>query len=58
MTYCPHCGWPDAEPFQIVSRQHTTEGQTVWSRCTCGSLQVRVLDGACSRVVARSRPAA
>ncbi|HEY7598072.1 MAG TPA: hypothetical protein VH969_33360 [Actinophytocola sp.] len=58
MTYCPHCGWPDAQPFQVVSRHRTTEGQTVWSRCSCGSLQVRVVDGACTRVVARGRPAA
>lgn len=56
---CPHCGWPDdAEPFQVVSRHGTAEGRTVWTRCGCGSLQVRVVDGCGVRVVSRSRPAA
>lgn len=57
MTYCPHCGWPDTEPYQVLSRHRTQNGMTVWSRCPCGSLQVRVVDGACARVVARGRPA-
>ena len=57
-TQCPFCGWPDADPFTIVSRHDTPEGQTVWARCGCGSLQVRVLDGTRTRVVSRSRPAA
>jgi hypothetical protein len=50
---CPICGWPDAQPFQVVSRQRTSEGLTVWTRCACGSLQVRVLDESGVRVVAR-----
>jgi len=58
MTHCPHCGWPDAQPFRIVSRHRTHDGQTVWSRCSCGSLQVRVVEAGCARVVARGRPAA
>ena len=54
---CPHCGWPDdAEPFQVVSRHGTGDGRTVWTRCACGSLQVRVADGCGTRVVSRSRP--
>ena len=53
---CPHCGWPDAEPFEIVSRHQTPEGLTVWTRCGCGSLQVRVTDGVSARIVSRSRP--
>jgi hypothetical protein len=55
---CPHCGWPDgAEPFQVVSRHSTAAGGTVWTRCGCGSLQVRVVDDRGTRVVSRSRPA-
>ncbi|WP_329334740.1 hypothetical protein OG252_07830 [Streptomyces sp. NBC_01352] len=55
---CPHCGWPDgAEPFQVVSRHRTAAGTTVWTRCGCGSLQVRVVDGRGTRIVSRSRPA-
>lgn len=55
---CPHCGRPDdAEPFQVVSRHGTGDGRTVWTRCGCGSLQVRVVDGGGSRIVSRSRPA-
>jgi len=56
---CPHCGRPDgAEPFQVVSRHGTASGSTVWTRCGCGSLQVRVEDGCGMRIVSRSRPAA
>jgi hypothetical protein len=55
---CPHCGWPDAaEPFQVVSRHGTAAGRTVWTRCGCGSLQVRSVDDRGTRVVSRSRPA-
>ncbi|MDG9717220.1 hypothetical protein [Streptomyces sp. DH24] len=55
---CPHCGWPDgAEPFQVVSCHGTAVGSTVWTRCGCGSLQVRVTDACGTRVVSRSRPA-
>ncbi|KOG34197.1 hypothetical protein [Streptomyces resistomycificus] len=58
-TVCPHCGWPDdAEPFQVVSRHGTAAGGTVWTRCGCGSLQVRIVDGRGTRIVSRSRPAA
>jgi hypothetical protein len=54
---CPHCGWPDdAEPFQLVSRHDTAAGRTVWTRCGCGSLQVRTVDAHGTRVVSRSRP--
>jgi hypothetical protein len=52
---CPYCGWPDrAEPFQVVSRHGTAAGQTVWTRCGCGSLQVRVVDVCGMRVLSRS----
>ncbi|WDV49590.1 hypothetical protein PV963_04010 [Streptomyces coeruleorubidus] len=57
-TVCPHCGWPDGgEPFQVLSRHTTATGRTEWTRCGCGSLQVRVVDGCGMRVVSRSRPA-
>lgn len=52
---CPYCGRPDAEPFEIVSRHRTSTGQTVWTRCACGSLQMRVYDRAGGSVVARGR---
>ncbi|MET8633544.1 hypothetical protein ABZX69_10360 [Streptomyces sp. NPDC004074] len=55
---CPHCGWPDqAAPFQVLSRHDTADGRTTWTRCACGSLQVRLLDARGARVVSRSRPA-
>ncbi|MDQ0952756.1 hypothetical protein QFZ24_006679 [Streptomyces phaeochromogenes] len=56
---CPYCGWPDrAEPFQVVSRHGTAAGHTVWTRCGCGSLQMRVVDARGMNIVSRSRPAA
>ncbi|WP_320774583.1 hypothetical protein [Streptomyces sp. CRN 30] len=56
---CPHCGWPDgAEPYQVVSRHPTATGHTLWSRCACGSLQMRVADERGTRVVSRGGPAA
>ena len=55
---CPHGGWPDgAEPFQVVSRHATAAGGTVWTRCACGSQQMRTIDACGMRVVSRSRPA-
>lgn len=36
----------------------TPDGQTVWTRCGCGSLQMRLVDEAGARIVARGRPAA
>lgn len=57
-SHCPHCGWPDAQPFQLVSRHRTHAGETVWTRCSCGSLQVRVRDANGTRITARSRPVA
>ncbi len=57
-TACPYCGWPDgAEPFHVVSRHPTGAGSTLWTRCGCGSLQVRVVDARGTRIVSRSRPA-
>ncbi|MFJ4781915.1 hypothetical protein [Streptomyces sp. NPDC088794] len=55
---CPHCGWPDAaEPFRVLSRHATAGGLTLWTRCGCGSLQVRSVDDRGVRIVSRSRPA-
>ncbi|SFP79396.1 hypothetical protein SAMN05421810_103438 [Amycolatopsis arida] len=53
---CPYCGWPDAEPFRVVSRHRTAEGETVWTRCGCGSSQVRSVDETGMHIMARSRP--
>ncbi|MFJ6080381.1 hypothetical protein ACIQI8_03180 [Streptomyces sp. NPDC092369] len=56
---CPHCGWPDAaDPFQVLSRHATAAGLTLWTRCGCGSLQVRSVDERGVRIVSRGRPAA
>lgn len=52
---CPFCGWPEDERYDEASRHRTSEGQTVWTRCVCGSLQMRIVDASGSRVVARSR---
>ena len=52
-TRCPYCGHQDARPFQVLSRHATAEGQTVWTRCACGSLQWRVRDAAGERIVTR-----
>ncbi|RFU84664.1 hypothetical protein DY218_21335 [Streptomyces triticagri] len=55
---CPYCGWPDGEPAPaVVSEHRTARGLTVWTRCWCGSLQVRQLTAAGIRVSARGRPA-
>jgi hypothetical protein len=51
---CPFCGWPEDDVFTEASRHRTSVGQTVWTRCVCGSLQMRVIDAGGSRVVARS----
>ncbi|MEU0458462.1 hypothetical protein ABZ322_37085, partial [Streptomyces sp. NPDC006129] len=54
-TACPHCGWPDGgEPFQVLSRHATATGRTEWTRCGCGSLQVRVVDGAGALIAPRA----
>lgn len=57
MTTCPFCGWPDADVFQVISRHRTPAGETVWTRCACGSLQARVLEAGGMRITARGRPA-
>lgn len=56
-SVCPHCGWPDAQPFQVLSRHRTEAGLTVWSRCACGSTQVREIGIAGTKILARGRPA-
>lgn len=56
ITRCPYCGYPDAEPFRVLSRHRTSAGQTVWTRCRCGSLQTRVRDAVGERITVRSRP--
>lgn len=54
---CPYCGWPEqGQPAQTVSRHRTGDGDTVWARCRCGSLQVRVFTPAGMWVATRSQP--
>lgn len=40
---CPNCGWPQREPYEIVSRHRTSSGVVVYTRCMCGALQVRLV---------------
>ncbi|GAA2084878.1 hypothetical protein GCM10009801_46300 [Streptomyces albiaxialis] len=57
MSSCPYCGWPDDEPAQIVSEHPTGDGATRWTRCWCGSLQMRhVARGGEQRITVRGRP--
>lgn len=53
VTRCPYCGRPDTDLFRVLSRHDTAAGQTVWTRCACGSLQWRVRDAAGEHVVTR-----
>ncbi|MQA07029.1 MAG: hypothetical protein GEU98_00525 [Pseudonocardiaceae bacterium] len=50
------CGWPEGQPegqpMVMVSQHPTPEGLTVYTRCACGTLQVR-LGSAGAPVVAR-----
>jgi len=50
---CPFCGWPEDE-YDVVSRHHTSEGQAIWTRCVCGSLQMRIIGVSGARVAASS----
>ncbi|GAA1690687.1 hypothetical protein GCM10009830_42970 [Glycomyces endophyticus] len=56
MPCCPYCGWPDDDPVTTVSRHPGAVAATVWTRCICGSLQMRVQRGDALTVCARSRP--
>ena len=55
-TVCPHCGWPDEQPFLVMSKHVTGHGLTVWVRCACGSVQMREIGAAGTRIVSRGRP--
>ncbi len=52
--HCPCCGWPEADPYEIVSRHETSEGTVVYTRCVCGRLQVRHGDAAAPVLSSRS----
>ncbi|MBT2508604.1 hypothetical protein J7I98_22490 [Streptomyces sp. ISL-98] len=54
---CTYCGADGHEDFQVLSRHRTSVGTTVWLRCSCGALQVRVVTGAGAQIVARGRRA-
>lgn len=56
MSTCPYCGRPDDRPAQTVSRHRTQSGLTVWTRCACGSLQLRVVTAASLTISVRGRP--
>lgn len=51
---CEHCGWPESEPYAILSRHRTSQGLALWTRCACGTTRVRLRPptGA-ERIVAR-----
>lgn len=57
-SLCPHCGWPDAETYQVVSRRLTRDSALLsWTRCACGSLQMRQQPrGKETVIVTRGRP--
>lgn len=57
---CRQCGWPDTEPYDVVSRHTTSEGVIIYTRCTCGLLHVRrqQLGEAHASIIARSQKAA
>lgn len=38
---CPGCGWPETEPFEVLSQHATSEGSVTWERCACGRLRAR-----------------
>ena len=52
---CTYCGADDVKEFQVLSRHRISVGTTVWLRCSCGALQVRVVTGAGTQLVARGR---
>lgn len=58
MTDCPYCSRPSSAPVTVLSEHPTATGSTVWTRCPCGSLQVRVVDTGRVEVVLRRAPAA
>lgn len=53
---CPRCGWPDSEPYEVVSRHQTSDGLVVWTRCVCGALQLRLGQAVGAEPIARGRP--
>lgn len=59
-SFCPHCGWMDVEVYEVVSRRMTRDGgQLSWTRCACGSLQMRQHPrGGSASVLTRGRPSA
>lgn len=59
---CQRCGWPESDPYEIVSRHYTSAGVIEYTRCACGLLQVRYRNAAdaadSGRMMARgARPA-
>lgn len=57
---CRHCGWPETDPYEEVSRHTTSEGLIVYTRCVCGLLHVRrqAPGEARTPIIARSQQAA
>ncbi|MEU8894178.1 hypothetical protein [Streptomyces sp. NPDC048442] len=51
---CTYCG-TDGDTFDVISRHRTSEGITVWLRCSCGALQARVVSRAGTQIVACGR---
>lgn len=50
---CGRCGWPESEPYEIVSRHYTSSGVIEYTRCACGLLQVRYRNAADTRDAGR-----
>lgn len=57
MSACPYCGWPDDQPALTLSQHPTGDGMTAWTRCACGSLQMRQITAGTVRITVRGRPA-
>ncbi|MFR9800596.1 hypothetical protein ACL02U_32575 [Streptomyces sp. MS06] len=49
---CTYCGTDDDNNFAVISRHRTSNGTTVWLRCSCGALQARAISRAGSQIVA------
>lgn len=52
MNECRHCGWPQSEVYEVLSRHLTSEGLVTYTRCVCGVVQMRVHPYEAGHVVA------
>lgn len=43
MASCDACGRTEGPWENVISRHRTSEGEIVYTRCTCGSVAVRLI---------------